>query len=191
MRIPATAGLISIAVLGCASGPTGPVDGGIDVPPALVGQRLPDAPGLRRVIHLEPDLFQGAAPQGEEGLQAIKALGVRTIVSVDDDIPPYAPAKKLGLSYVHTPIPYSGIPLAVRDQYLAAMKTYPGPYYVHCHAGRHRASAMTALLQVVLRGRSAEWARGQMLARGCSREYPGLFRDVATAATTTKAEGIR
>ncbi len=182
MRFARILGSMGLAFAGCSTGPETPVDGGIDVPPALVGQRLPDSPGIRRVIQLEPDLFQGSAPQGEEGLASLKTLGIRTIVSVDGDVPPYALAKKIGLAYIHAPIPYSGIPPAVRDEFLAAMKTTPGPTYVHCHAGRHRSSAMTALLQVAARGKSAEWARGQMLARGCSREYAGLFRDVERAA---------
>lgn len=174
------------AAIGCASAPTAqPV---VSDPPSAVleGEKLADLPGLRRLIRLSPDLVQGAAPQDAAGFRSLARLGIRTVISVDDDTPLLALAEAEGLGYRHIPIPYTGIPEAAQLELERVLASTPGPHFIHCHAGKHRCSAMVAIHQVRALGWDAERATAQLAARGCSRNYDGLFAAVVAAAEASR-----
>ena len=94
--------------------------------------------GIENTFRLSPRLYSGGDPHGVEALAALKELGVRTIISVDGATPDVETARKLGLRYVHLPIGYDGVPREQAVRLVQAVKTLPGPVYVHCHHGKHR-----------------------------------------------------
>lgn len=82
--------LASIAVESQEASDGRPGDGG----PGKAPERL-EVPGIENVFRLSPNLYSGAGPHGAEALTALKALGVRTIVSVDGVEPDVETAKRL------------------------------------------------------------------------------------------------
>lgn len=104
--------------------------------------------GLRHVFRVSDRLFSGSSPDGDAGYAALKRLGVKTIISVDGARPDADAARRHGLTYVHLPFGYDGIP---RDRILGLVKAATdlrGPIYVHCHHGKHRGPAAVAVIQL-------------------------------------------
>ena len=73
------------------------------------------APGIENAFRLSPRLYSGGEPQGEGAFKALKALGVKTIISVDGARPDVETARKFGIRYVHLPVGYHGVPRAGRS----------------------------------------------------------------------------
>jgi hypothetical protein len=142
-----------------------------------------DLPGLHHVsLVLEapstggPLIVTGGEPEGEEGLATLAALGIRTVISVDGMRPDVEAARRHGLRYVHLPIGYDGIPARRTRAIQRAVRDLPGPFYVHCHHGRHRGPAAAAIALRVLAPHADPLA---VLERsGTSPDYVGLWRDV-------------
>jgi hypothetical protein len=68
-----------------------------------------------------------------------------------------------------------------RDQGLRmvkAVKTLPGPVYVHCHHGIHRGPAAAAICGMASEGWSQERATGWMNLAGTATDYRGLYTSV-------------
>ena len=134
-----------------------------------------DVPGLHNFKRLSDRLLRGAQPEGDEAFAALAKMGVKTVVSVDGAKPDVAAAKAHGLRYVHVPIGYDGIP---DDKALSLAKAFtalPGPFYVHCHHGKHRGPAACALGRMILDGVSPEDAVAEMKAAGTDPKYMGLY----------------
>lgn len=135
-------------------------------------------PGIENTFQLGPQLFSGGDPRGAEDFAAIRALGIRTIVSVDGSSPDVASARAAGLRYVHLPIGYDGVPTEQAMRILKAVKSLPGPVYVHCHHGKHRGPAAAAICGVASQGWTTDQAVAWMNQAGTSPSYPGLFASV-------------
>lgn len=131
--------------------------------------------GIENTFRLSPRLYSGGDPHGVEALSALKELGVRTIISVDGATPDVVTARKLGLRYVHLPIGYDGVPREQAVKLVRAVKTLPGPVYVHCHHGKHRGPAAAAVCGVATEGWSKEQALTWMKEAGTSPDYRGLY----------------
>jgi protein tyrosine phosphatase (PTP) superfamily phosphohydrolase (DUF442 family) len=120
-------------------------------------------------------LWSGSVPEGDDGFQSLRDLGVKTIVSVDGAKPDVERARRFGLRYVHLPIGYGGV---TRDQQLmlARAAQLPEPIFVHCHHGLHRGPAAAAVMN---RCRHSEWTADDALAflkvAGTDPKYEGLF----------------
>jgi hypothetical protein len=94
--------------------------------PGRAPERL-DIPGVENVFRLTPWLYSGGDPRGTEGLAALQALGIRTIISVDGAVPNVEAARQLGMRYVHLPLGYDGVPRAQAVRLVKAVRTLPGP----------------------------------------------------------------
>jgi hypothetical protein len=158
-------------------------------PASLPTQRLAvrpvdaeSAPHLHNVLSLMPAIYSGSEPHGEEAFAELARLGVKVIVSVDGAKPDVEAAKKHGLRYVHIPIGYDGIPdeaglalaRVVRETGAAGETVY-----VHCHHGKHRGPAAAAAMCIAAGAADNAAAEAILVAAGTSRDYPGLWRDVA------------
>jgi len=150
-------------------------------------ERLP-IPGIENTFRLSPRLFSGGDPHGVKALEAIKALGVRTIISVDGATPDVEAARKLGLRYVHLPIGYDGVPREQAVKLVQAVKMLPGPVYVHCHHGKHRGPAAAAVCGIATEGWSKEKALSWMKQAGTSPDYRGLFTSAREFVPPTAEE---
>jgi hypothetical protein len=84
-------------------------------------------------------------------------------------------ARRHGMTYVHLPIGYDGIP---RDKVAAlarAVESMPGPVYVHCHHGQHRGPAAVAAIQLCTDPAwDADTAEEWLKAAGTDPKYKGL-----------------
>jgi protein tyrosine phosphatase (PTP) superfamily phosphohydrolase (DUF442 family) len=176
-------GLVRTGVRGQASAPPASPGGVPATPPERV-----EVAGVENLFRLGPRLYSGGQPEGPAGFEALKRLGVRTIVSVDGARPDVEAARRLGLRYVHLPVGYGGIPRDQAVRLVKAMRDLPGPVFVHCHHGKHRGPAAAALCGMASEG----WGRGQARAwlerAGTDPKYRGLFGSVEGFVPPTPEE---
>jgi protein tyrosine phosphatase (PTP) superfamily phosphohydrolase (DUF442 family) len=152
----------------------------------LVGET--NAPGvkalrsnhLENVFSIEEKIFSGSSPHDEQGFQELKALGVKTIISVDGGKPDVEAARKYGMRYIHIPIGYDGTTLSNASRIAKAADTADGAVYVHCHHGKHRGPAAVAVICESRGIWSASQGEAWLKQAGTSPDYPGLYRMAAT-----------
>jgi protein tyrosine phosphatase (PTP) superfamily phosphohydrolase (DUF442 family) len=147
-----------------------------------------DTRHLPNAIRVTDKIISGGVPDGAAGFEELKALGVKTVVSVDGAQPEVALAEKSGLRYVHLPHGYDGIAPERAKELAKAVRDLPGPIYIHCHHGKHRSPAAAAAACVA----SGLLAESQALAvlklAGTSPAYRGLFQTVERARPLSSAE---
>ena len=144
--------------------------------------------GIENTFRLSPRLYSGGDPRGAGALAALKELGVKTIISVDGATPDVEAARELGLRYVHLPIGYDGIPREQAVRLVQAVKTFPGPVYVHCHHGKHRGPAAVAVCGIATEGWSQQEALDWMKEAGTSPDYRGLYTSAREFVRPSAAE---
>jgi protein tyrosine/serine phosphatase len=96
---------------------------------------------------LDERFYRGARPK-ERDFQALKALGINTIIDLTDNTPKekgYAEAA--GLHYVNIAIPDKQDPTDAQIAQFLKLVNDPstGKFYVHCAGGRHRTGVMGAI----------------------------------------------
>jgi protein tyrosine phosphatase (PTP) superfamily phosphohydrolase (DUF442 family) len=132
--------------------------------------------GLQNLYRITDNLFSGSSPEGDEGFRSLKELGVKTIISVDGARPDVDRARKFGLRYVHLPFGYDGIPRQRVLELAKAIRELPGPFYIHCHHGKHRGPAAAAAIHLCLDEKcSVEQAVAEMKRAGTDPHYTGLY----------------
>jgi protein tyrosine phosphatase (PTP) superfamily phosphohydrolase (DUF442 family) len=137
------------------------------------------AAGIENFYQLSDKMYSGSAPEGEAAFAALKALGIKTIITVDGAKPDVETAKKFGLQYVHLPIGYDGVPTNQAVRLVKAVETLDGPFYIHCHHGMHRGPAGAAVVCMGVEGWSAEQADAWLHLAGTATNYAGLYKSVA------------
>jgi hypothetical protein len=136
------------------------------------------APGIENLFQLSDRVFSGSQPEGDAAFQALKKLGVTTIITVDGAPPDVAVAKKFGLRYIHLPIGYDGIAPQRQAEFVKAAQATKGNLYVHCHHGQHRGPAAAAIVCQAANHWSAAQAQAWMKAAGTSPSYRGLWQSI-------------
>ncbi len=136
---------------------------------------------LPNAYRLTDNVISGGQPQGEAAFAELRALGVKTIISVDGARPDVATAKKLGLRYVHLPHGYDGIPAERLQELAKAVRDLPGPIYIHCHHGKHRSPAAAAAACVSIGTLTSAQAHDALKTAGTSPDYRGLYDSVRAA----------
>lgn len=122
-------------------------------------------------------LYSGGQPHGAVGFASLEKLGVKTVISVDGAPPDVELAKQHGLRYIHLPIGYSDVPAERLTTMIAAVKSLPGPVFVHCHHGKHRGPAAAVCVWRALRGDiTPDAAVNLMKEMGTAEKYRGLYR---------------
>jgi protein tyrosine phosphatase (PTP) superfamily phosphohydrolase (DUF442 family) len=135
-----------------------------------------DAPHLPNAYRLHPRVISGGLPEGEAAFRELQSLGVKTLISVDSAAPDLQLAAAHGMRYVHLPHGYDGIPRQRVLELAKAVRDLPGPIYVHCHHGKHRAPTAAAVACVAARLINADAAENILLAAGTSDAYRGLYQ---------------
>lgn len=131
---------------------------------------------LHNAHRVTDQVISGAQPDDDAAFQALRKLGVKTIISVDGVKPDLLLAKKYGMTYVHRPTKYDGVE---RDDAIAVAKaiaTYPGPIYLHCHHGKHRSAATLAVACVYAGTIKPEDAEKVLETFGTGKNYTGLWK---------------
>ncbi len=143
---------------------------------------------LHNTFAVTPRLYSGSGPKDGADFAALAKLGVKTVISVDGARPDIEAAKKHGMTYVHLPFGYDGIPTNRVADLAIAMKNAAGPVYVHCHHGNHRGPAAVAMMCLVGERWTTNQAVGWMGRAGTGEDYAGLYRDVRGFVPPTAAQ---
>jgi protein tyrosine phosphatase (PTP) superfamily phosphohydrolase (DUF442 family) len=175
-------------LLACAAGGLLPWSDGAadDAPPT---PHSVEADGLHNVFRITPRLYSGGGPEDDKGFASLKQLGIKTVVSVDGAKPDLERARKFGLRYVHIPIGYNGLPRDKALQIAKAMRQLPGPFYIHCHHGKHRGPTAAAVAQLCSDDKCrVEEALAVLRSAGTDPRYAGLFKSVREFQRPTARE---
>jgi hypothetical protein len=100
------------------------------------------------------------------------------VVSVDGARPQLELAKKYGLHYVHIPIGYDGVPQEAGQSLARLVREGEGPFFIHCHHGKHRGPAAAAIACVAAGATDGKTALTILERAGTGKNYKGLWRDV-------------
>lgn len=133
-------------------------------------------PHLHNAHRVTDKVISGAQPDDEEAFQALQALGVKTIISVDGAKPNIAMAKKYGMQYVHRPTRYDTVTREDAIAVAKAIKEYPGLIYLHCHHGKHRSAATLAVACVYSGDVPPDRAEAILQTFGTGKNYAGLWK---------------
>lgn len=163
---------------------TPPVAAGIAAP--AEGEAL-ELPGLHNVRQFAPGVWSGSMPHGAAGFDSLRAMGIRSVVSVDAAVPDVDATTARGMRYVHIPIQYSGIDHDDRAAVAKAVRDLPRPLYLHCHHGKHRGPAALAVGLVGAGEIDAQRGVELMRQAGTSSKYSGLYACVEAAGPLNAA----
>ena len=118
---------------------------------------------IKNFGQMDERFYRGARPK-EEDLQALAALGVKTIIDLTDNSREYEqPAvEAAGLRYINIPMVDKGYPVEAQIQEFLKVVDDPatGKFFVHCAGGRHR----TGVVGAVYRFTHDKWNLEQVLA---------------------------
>jgi protein tyrosine phosphatase (PTP) superfamily phosphohydrolase (DUF442 family) len=146
-------------------------------------QRVAPEARIPRFAEIRPGLARGGEPD-EEGLRYLKGRGYKTILSFLADPSESAFVVESGMKYIHIPMrsgPFSCQPPTdhqVREFLAAAEDTTLYPMFIHCHAGKDRTGAMTAIYRMEACGWTTNEAVEEMKAFGFAGRYKRLFNYV-------------
>jgi hypothetical protein len=148
-----------------------------------------DYAGIHNAVMYGPGLISGSQPEGEQGLDTLRALGIKTIISVDGAVPQVAQAESRGMRYIHLPIGYNGISDERRLQLTRATRDAlrDGPVYLHCHHGKHRSAGAAAAVAAGLSRLTPEQGVERMKVSRTAAGYKGLWAAAATARPVESA----
>jgi tyrosine-protein phosphatase SIW14 len=163
------AGLLVIASAGAsvASGSEGEASAGASQ--YRFAERIERLKGVDNVGRVAPGFYRGSAPS-PEGLDSLKALGVRTVVNLrhyhgtrEEEW-----CRERGLRYEPIATASSNPPADEDVRRFLQVVTDPSrqPVYVHCWRGKDRTGAMCAIYRMAIEGWPLEAARAEMEAFG-------------------------
>jgi protein tyrosine phosphatase (PTP) superfamily phosphohydrolase (DUF442 family) len=135
--------------------------------------------GVTNSYRLTDKVYSGSAPESAEAFASLQRQGVKVVLSVDGSKPDVDLAHRFGLRYVHIPIGYNGTTASNELELVRAVQVAEGPVYVHCHHGQHRGPAAAALICEGMSGWSTNLALTWLKTAGTSRDYKGLYAEVA------------
>jgi protein tyrosine phosphatase (PTP) superfamily phosphohydrolase (DUF442 family) len=147
----------------------------------------PEHHALENIFPVVPGVISGSGPEDAAALEEIRAMGVKTIISVDGAAPDAATAQRLGMRYVHVPVTYATITDAQRLEIARAVRDLPGPVYVHCHHGKHRGPTAAAAAAITLGRMTPDEGLALMQKAGTAPAYTGLYACVRSAAPAPAA----
>jgi protein tyrosine phosphatase (PTP) superfamily phosphohydrolase (DUF442 family) len=161
---------------------------GSDGPVAIHVAKPVEIAGVHNAFRVTDGFYSGSQPEGDAAFQALKTLGIKTIVSVDGSKPDVEAARKYGLKYVHLPFGYDGVPTNRVAELAKVTKELSGPYFVHCHHGKHRGPAAVAVMCEASQGWPPDEAVAFLRQAGTADDYPGLYRAAREFKSPTPAQ---
>lgn len=104
---------------------------------------------IKNFGQMDERFYRGAEPKGLEDIQALKQLGINTVIDLQEKPEPTerGNVESLGMRYVNIPMIDKAYP---RPEWVAMfLKTVDDPatgkFFVHCAGGRHRTGSMGAV----------------------------------------------
>ena len=110
-----------------------------------------EKPGIKNfVIQYDNNLYRGGKPTSPEGVNILKDMGIKTIVSITPTDMEREEAKKHGIKLVEISVDKKeGISQKDLNRYIDLFSTKDNlPIYVHCNGGSHRAGTMGTAYRV-------------------------------------------
>jgi tyrosine-protein phosphatase SIW14 len=121
---------------------------------------------IKNFGQMDERFYRGAEPKDIEDFEALKELGIRTVIDLQAKPEPgeRGEVESLGMRYVNIPMVDKEYP---RPEWVAAfMKTVDDPstgkFFVHCAGGRHRTGSMGAVYRFEKYGWGYEQAYAEM-----------------------------
>jgi hypothetical protein len=151
-------------------------------PTHVATQHLPNA------IRVTPNLISGGLPEGELAFEELRGLNIKTIISVDGAEPNVDMAEKHEMRYVHLPHRYDGISPQFGRELAKAITELDGPIYLHCHHGKHRSPAASAVACITAGIMTNEQGKALLQLAGTNANYLGLWESVAKASPVPQNE---
>lgn len=143
---------------------------------------------LPNLLSIDDRVFSGGQPEGDAAFEELSKRGIRTLISVDAARPNVEAASKHGLRYVHLPHGYDGISAERAKDLAKALQSLQGPVYIHCHHGKHRSPAATAVACKGLGWLQPADAMRLLKLAGTDARYKGLYRSVDAARQLSEGE---
>jgi protein tyrosine/serine phosphatase len=134
-----------------------------------VAQTSPHSIGnvkIRNFGQMDEHLYRGAQPMEDE-YQALKDLGVKTVIDLQEKPAKYekAAVEALGMTYINIPMDDTEYPKPEAVATFLKIMDDPstGVAYVHCKGGKHRTGAMGAVYRFTKYGWDYDKAYQEML----------------------------
>ena len=114
---------------------------------------------------MDDRFYRGARPKDKD-IQALKTLGIQTIIDLQDEVKPEesSAAEAAGIRYINIPVVDKAPPTP--EQIAAFLKVVDDPqtgvFYLHCAGGRHRTGDMGAVYRLNKYGWSFDQAFQEM-----------------------------
>jgi len=103
---------------------------------------------IKNFGQMDDRFFRGGQPK-ENDYSQLAALGIKTVIDLQDDPTTYEKQKveALGMTYVNIPMSDKDYPESAKIQQFLKLVDDPttGKFYVHCAGGRHRTGVMGAV----------------------------------------------
>ena len=103
---------------------------------------------IKNFGQMDDRFFRGGQPK-ENQYQELSALGITTVIDLQDDPTSYEKqnVEALGMKYINIPMSDKDYPESAKiDQFLKLVNDpSTGKFYVHCAGGRHRTGVMGAV----------------------------------------------
>lgn len=158
--------------------------------PTMADEKPLDYPGIHNAVAYHEGFVSGSVPEGDAGFETLRAMGIKTIISVDGAMPEVERARALGLKYIHLPIGYNGFDEQRKLQLVRATRDAmeDGPVYIHCHHGKHRSAGAAAAIATSLGWETAEEGVARMKVSGTAPNYKGLYACASESAVIPGAK---
>lgn len=103
---------------------------------------------IKNFGQMDERFFRGGQPKQDE-YQELAALGITTVIDLQDDPTSYEKqnVEALGMKYINIPMSDKNYPASAKiDQFLKLVNDpATGKFFVHCAGGRHRTGVMGAV----------------------------------------------
>lgn len=121
--------------------------------------------GIRNFGQISSQYYRGAQPEGSD-YKALADLGVKTVIDLERDGDPReeAEVKAAGMNFFRLEMSDRSTPTSEEVNKFLSLVSDPSnlPVFVHCHGGKHRTGAMTAVYRMTHDGWDAERAFEEM-----------------------------
>jgi protein tyrosine phosphatase (PTP) superfamily phosphohydrolase (DUF442 family) len=110
------------------------------------------------VVKYNDKLYRGGDVLSAKGAEALKLLGIKTIVAVSANDRERALAKEHGFNLVEIRFGLNDLTKDHLDRFLRTVDESPGPFYVHCVGGTVRGGILLAHYRIHREGWTSEKA---------------------------------
>jgi tyrosine-protein phosphatase SIW14 len=121
---------------------------------------------IKNFGQMDERFYRGSQPKKEEDYKALAALGIKTVIDLQEKPKDYEKSmvEALGMRYVNIPMPTKEYPKQEWvDAFLKVVDDpATGKFYVHCAGGRHRTGSMGAVYRYTKYGWTFEQVYAEM-----------------------------